>query len=353
MQVFTTLSKRLLWIPLNVVLVSMLGFFLMRYSLHIGPIDLPMPFSKSGVIHLIDKIELRQPIDPLAEMRQNPQISPQALAKETKRLALDKPWYIQYGNWLLSFVKGDLGQNNRGESVSWLLAKAAGYTLLLNLCVIAVTWLLGIPFGIWAAVKRGRFLDKLMGLLTSITLSIPAFILALVLGVKVVETGLLPYGGIASPQAFQWSWWHQMADVGLHLVLPIAVLSLGGIFSMQRLMRANLLDILSKDYIFAIRSRGVKEGIVIWKHAVRNALNPLVTILGFEFAGLFGGAVLVETVLGYPGIGLQMYQAALAGDANMVMASLVLSSIMLVIGNALADALLVVLDPRLITSKSS
>jgi peptide/nickel transport system permease protein len=247
----------------------------------------------------------------------------------------------------------DLGKNTRGESVSWLLAKAAGYTLLLNVCVIAVTWILGIPFGIWAAVKRGHFLDKLLAILTSITLSIPAFILALVLGVKVVETGILPYGGFASPQAFGWSWWHQMADVALHLVLPITVLSLGGIFSMQRLMRANLLDVLSQDYIFAMRSRGVKEWLVIWKHAVRNALNPLVTILGFEFAGLFGGAVLVETVLGYPGIGLQMYQAALAGDANMVMASLVLSSIMLVIGNALADALLVVLDPRLASSKST
>jgi peptide/nickel transport system permease protein len=352
-QVLTTVFKRLLWLPLNVVLVSMLGFFLMRYSLQIGPIDLPMPFTTSGYVHVLDKIELRQPIDPLAEMRQNPQISPQALAKESKRLALDKPWYIQYKNWLLSFMQGDLGQNTRGESVSWLLAKAAGYTLLLNVCVIAVTWILGIPFGIWAAVKRGHFLDKLMAILTSITLSIPAFILALVLGVKVVETGILPYGGIASPQAFAWSWWHQMADVALHLVLPITVLSLGGIFSMQRLMRANLLDVLSQDYIFAMRSRGVKEWLVIWKHAVRNALNPLVTILGFEFAGLFGGAVLVETVLGYPGIGLQMYQAALAGDANMVMASLVLSSIMLVIGNALADALLVVLDPRLASSKST
>jgi peptide/nickel transport system permease protein len=180
-----------------------------------------------------------------------------------------------------------------------------------------------------------------------VALSLPAFILALLLGVKVVETGILPYGGIASPQSFQWPIWQQFGDVALHLILPVTVLAFGGILSMQRLMRANLLEILSKDYVFTARSRGVKEERVIWKHAVRNALNPLVTILGFEFASLFGGAVLVETVLGYPGIGLQMYQAAMAGDANMVMASLVLSSIMLVLGNALADALLVVLDPRI------
>jgi peptide/nickel transport system permease protein len=186
-----------------------------------------------------------------------------------------------------------------------------------------------------------------MAFLTSVSLSTPAFILALILGVKIVETGLLPYGGIASPQAFEWPWWRQWADFAGHLVLPTVVLAFGGVFSMQRLMRANLLEVLSQTYVFSARSRGVLEWKVVWKHAVRNALNPLVTILGFEFAGLFGGAILVETVLGYPGIGLQMYQAAMAGDANMVMASLVLSSVMLVLGNAVADALLVVLDPRL------
>ncbi|XVJ51510.1 MAG: ABC transporter permease [Vampirovibrio sp.] len=347
MQVVNTLLKRLLWLPLNLFLVSLLGFFLMRYHLQIGPIEVPLPWGKAQTLHILDKIELRQPIDPLAEMRQNPQISPQALAKETERLALDQPWLIQYSHWILGFLHGDLGQNNRGESVAWLLSKAAGYTLLLNLCVLSVTWCVGIPLGIWAAVGRGGFFDQVMAFLTSVSLSTPAFILALVLGVKIVETGLLPYGGIASPQAFEWPWWRQWTDVAGHLVLPTVVLAFGGVFSMQRLMRANLLEVLSQTYVFSARSRGVLEWKVVWKHAVRNALNPLVTILGFEFAGLFGGAILVETVLGYPGIGLQMYQAAMAGDANMVMASLVLSSVMLVLGNAVADALLVVLDPRL------
>lgn len=348
MQIFNIVAKRLLWLPINLVLVSLLGFFLMRYAFSIGPIDVPAPWTKAGVVRLVEKIELRQPIDPLAEMRQNPQISPQALEKEAKRLALDKPWYIQYQNWLLGFLQGDLGRNNRGESVAWLLAKAAGYTLLLNVCVILVTWILGVPLGILASVQYGKWGDQLLAFLTSVALSLPAFILALLLGVKVVETGILPYGGIASPQSFQWPIEQQVADVALHLILPVSVLAFGGIFSMQRLMRANLLEILSKDYVFTARSRGIQEWQVIWKHAVRNALNPLVTILGFEFASLFGGAVLVETVLGYPGIGLQMYQAAMAGDANMVMASLVLSSIMLVLGNALADVLLVVLDPRIV-----
>jgi peptide/nickel transport system permease protein len=348
----TTVFKRLLWLPLNIVLVSLLGFALMRYNISIPAFHIPTPWTSAGVVHIWDEIELRQPIDPLAEMKQNPQISPQALEKERLRLALDKPWYTQYTNWLKSFAKGDLGRNNRGESVIWLLAKAAGNTLMLNVFVILLTWLFGVPLGILTATQRGKWVDIGMGFLTSVALAVPAFILALVLGVKVVETGLLPFGGISSPQAFAWPWYRQAWDVFLHLVLPAAVLAFGGIFAMQRLMRANLLDVLSKEYVHAARARGVHEWIVIFKHAARNALNPLVTILGFEFAALFGGAVLVETVLGFPGIGMEMYQAALSGDANMVMASLVLSSTMLIIGNALADAMLVVLDPRLASAKS-
>jgi peptide/nickel transport system permease protein len=347
MKTTLRIARRLMWLPLNIVLVSMLGFFLMRYEIGFGPIALPAPWKADGNIQLVQRIQLRQPINPLAEMQQNPQISPQALEAERIRLALDKPWYVQYTQWLKAFLKGDLGRNNRGESVAWLLALAAGNTLLLNVCVIAVTWLFGIPIGVVAALRRGGVFDATMAFSTSLAMAMPAFILALVLGVKVVETGILPYGGLHSPQAFAWPWYHQAWDTLLHLVLPVVVLSVSGIFVMQSLMRANLLEVLSKEYVFAAHARGLPEPRIVWKHAVRNALNPLVTILGFEFASLFGGAVLVETVLGYPGLGMMMYQAALSGDANMVMASLVLSSIMLVLGNALADSLLTLLDPRI------
>jgi peptide/nickel transport system permease protein len=347
MKTPVSVLKRLLWLPINILLVSMLGFFLMRYDIAVGPVSIPTPWRTERVLELVPRIELRQPIDPLAEMKQNPQISPAALESERQRLALDKPWYVQYLHWLRAFLHGDLGRNNRGESVAWLLVLAAGNTLLLNVCVIVITWGMGIPLGVAAAVRKGTPLDGTLALATALSMAMPGFVLALILGVKVVETGILPYGGLRSAQAFAMPWYAQAWDTALHLVLPVTVLSLSGIFGMQRLMRANMLDTLHREYILSAKARGLPRWRIIWKHAVRNALNPLVTLLGFEFATLFGGAVLVETVLGYPGLGMTMYQAALSGDANMVMASLVLSSMMLVLGNALADVLLRILDPRI------
>lgn len=339
--------KRLAWLVPIVLVSSALGFFLMRFQLTIGPVALPTTLTGSKPIVLLEKIELKQPIDPLAELRLNPQLSASAIAQEEHRLALDKPWYIQYWRWLTAFVQGDWGTTNRGESVSWLLLGAAKNTILLNLCVLTCTWLIGLPLGVLAAQYTGTWVNSSLNVVTSLLMAIPSFVLALGLGVLAIKTGILPFGGLTSPMYAQLALPAQLWDVTIHLALPTLVLTLLSITGVQRQMQANMLDVLGQPYIQTAKAKGLPQVVILYKHAIRNALNPLLTLLGFELAGLLSGAVLVETVLGFPGLGLQTYQASLSGDANMVMASLVLSSLLLVFGNLLADIGLLFLDPRI------
>jgi peptide/nickel transport system permease protein len=341
--------KRLAWLVPIVLVSSALGFFLMRFQLTVGPVILPATLTGNTPIVLLEKIELKQPIDPLAELRLNPQLSASAIAQEEHRLALDKPWYIQYWRWLTAFLQGDWGTTNRGESVSWLLLGAAKNTILLNLCVLTCTWLIGLPLGVLAAQYAGTWVSNSLNVVTSLLMAIPSFVLALGLGVLAIKTGILPFGGLTSPMHAQLPFFAKVWDVVLHLALPTLVLTLLSITGVQRQMQANMLDVLGQPYIQTAKAKGLPQVVILYKHAIRNALNPLLTLLGFELAGLLSGAVLVETVLGFPGLGLQTYQASLSGDANMVMASLVLSSLLLVLGNLLADIGLLLLDPRIRT----
>lgn len=325
----------------------------MRFHLVLGPVDIPHPLKAGQTIHLLDRLELKQPIDPLAELRQNPQITPEALEKETKRLALDKPWYEQYWQWLVHMSRFDLGKTLKGEEVSWLLLNRAQNTVLLNIVTILVSWSIAIPLGVFAAMLAGSWLDRSITTVASVVLAIPSFLLALGAAFLAVKTGLFPLGGIQSPQAVEWPWYRQWLDIGAHLILPAGTLAIGATASIQRQMRANLLDVLQADYVRVALSRGLPKGQVIVRHALRNALNPLATLLGFEFAALLSGALLVETVLGFPGLGYLTYEAVLQGDTNLVMVTLVLSTFMLILGNVLADLLLQWLDPRVDAASSS
>jgi len=338
--------KRIAWVVPIVLVSSALGFFLMRFQLTLGPIEIPSVSAGCKPFVLMEKIELKQPIDPLAELRLNPQLSASVIAQEEKRLALDKPWYTQYWRWLKAFIMGDWGTTNRGESVSWLLLGAAKNTILLNFCVLTFTWLIALPLGVISAQYYGTWVSSSIIFFTSFLMGLPSFVLALALGVLAIKTGWLPFGGLTSPMHAQLPFFAQVWDVALHLALPTIVLTLLSITGIQRQMQANMLDVLGQPYVQTAKAKGLKQSVVLYKHAVRNALNPLLTMMGFELAGLLSGAVLVETVLGFPGLGLQTFQASLAGDANMVMASLVLSSLLLVLGNLLADFGLLWLDPR-------
>ena len=319
MQILKYILKRILQaIPL-LILVSIISFFIIRLS----------------------------PVDPLAELRMNPSVSQETLKKETERLGLDKPIIVQYGKWAKSFIKGDLGVTSNGEQVSTKLKERIPNTLLLTTIVIFLTWLVGIPLGVIAALNWKSKLDRIMTVLTSIGMAIPSFFFAVLLLIFAVKTGWFPVGGLTSSDFLEKSLAGQILDVTHHLILPVTVLFTLSLAGLQRQMRANLLDVLDSDYVKFARAKGLSEFKVIYKHALRNAINPMITLLGFEFAGLLSGAALTEYVFQYPGLGRLILEAVLRSDINLVMASLMMGAIMLILGNLIADILLIITDPRI------
>ena len=319
MEFVRYISKRLLQtIPL-LIIVSLISFFIIRLS----------------------------PVDPLAELRLNPSISQETLDKEIKRLNLDKPIYIQYFSWAKSFVKGDLGYTSAGEKVSVKLKERIPNTLLLTLVVIFMTWSVGVPLGILSAIKKESSFDRMLTILASIGMAIPSFFFAILMLIFAVKTGWFPVGGLTSYNFNDLSLSGKILDIAKHLCLPALVLFTISLSGLQRQMRANMLEVLDSDYVKFARAKGLSEGKVIFKHALRNAVNPMITLLGFEFAGLLSGAALTEYVFQYPGLGRLILEAVMKSDINLVMASLMMGTIMLILGNLIADILLMLTDPRL------
>jgi peptide/nickel transport system permease protein len=287
------------------------------------------------------------PIDPLASLKANPAISLSAIRAEEQRLGLDKPDYVQYFLWTRNLLTGNLGISTSGSDVTQLLLQRAGNTLLLSILTFVFTWLVAIPAGVYAAVHRGKFGDKFFGVVTSIGMSMPTFLLALLLLMGALATHLLPIGGLTSPDFYDMDGLSQIWDMAQHLVIPVTVLTFVGLAGIQRQMRGNLLDVLRAEYVRTARAKGLSENKVIYKHALRNAVNPLITLLGFEFSALLSGAALTETVLAYPGLGRLTLDAVFTKDINLVMASLMLGAVLLIIGNLLADVMLKFVDPRI------
>lgn len=319
METLKYIVKRILQtIPL-LIIVSFISFFIIRLS----------------------------PVDPLAELKLNPSISPENVQKERVRLGLDKPVIVQYGKWAISFVKGDLGVTSNGEKVSQKLKERIPNTLLLTSIVIVLTWLVGVPLGILAAVNWKTPFDRLLTVLTSIGMAIPSFFFAVLLLMFAVKTGWFPIGGLTSPNFAEMNFFGKFFDISSHLVLPVLVLFTISLAGLQRQMRANMLDVLESDYVKFARAKGLSEFTVVYKHALRNAINPMITLLGFEFAGLLSGAALTEYVFNYPGLGTLILEAVMKSDINLVMASLMMGAIMLIVGNLIADILLIVTDPRI------
>ncbi len=319
METIKYILKRIIQtIPL-LIMVSLISFFIIRLS----------------------------PVDPLAELKLNPSISPETVQKERQRLGLDKPIIVQYGKWAFSFIRGDLGVTSTGEKVIQKLKERIPNTLLLTSIVIFLTWLVGVPLGIIAAVRWKSKTDRILTVLTSIGMAIPSFFFAILLLMFAVKTGWFPIGGLTSPNFADMTFGGKFLDIAYHLVLPVFVLFTISLAGLQRQMRANMLDVLDSDYVKFARAKGLSENVVIYKHALRNAINPMITLLGFEFAGLLSGAALTEYVFQYPGLGRLILEAVLKSDINLVMASLMMGAVMLILGNLIADILLIITDPRI------
>ncbi|MDX1918208.1 MAG: ABC transporter permease [Candidatus Caenarcaniphilales bacterium] len=299
------------------------------------------------------KVKLSTPLvlkagDPLADLRMNPSVHPEALKREERRLGLDQPLWRQYLLWLDGIIlRGDFGLTQQGISVLETIKVPLRNTLLLNIIVVLLSWLVSIPLGMIAATNQARWLDALILRLSSISLSTPSFLLTIFILGFGIKLGIGKIGGLTSLNYLELDPWQKFLDLANHLILPVSILTFVSIGGLIRQMRANLLDVLNEDYIKAARARGLSERQVFWGHAFQNAINPLVTLLGFEFAALVSGAALTEVILAYPGIGALTLEAAQKLDINLIMFNLLIGTLMLLAGNALADWLLRLVDPRI------
>ena len=290
------------------------------------------------------------PGDFLDAARQNPQVSPETIADLEQRFGLDRHPIIQYGKWLGQIItRGDFGDSFAySRSISSILVERIPATLLLSIASILVTWAIAIPLGIIAAVNQNQWSDRLLRVLSYLSQGMPTLITGLLLlFFAQLTTPLFPIGGMTSIDHADFNIIGKTLDIGWHMILPTLALSITSFAGLQRIMRGELLDVLRQDYIQTARAKGLPESRVIYVHALRNAINPLITLLGFEFSSLLSGAFITETFFDWPGLGLLVLQAFQAQDLYLVMASLMMGAVMLIIGNLLADLVLNFVDPRI------
>lgn len=288
------------------------------------------------------------PGDFLDTARAQRDISPEVIAQMEKQYGLDRHWIIQYGLWLQRALTLDFGYSwTYKVDVATLIASRAPATLGLTLASMLVAWGIALPLGVLAAIYRGSLFDRAAALLAYAAISIPEFFFALLALFFAATTGLLPTGGLTSITSDFLPPHLRVLDYLHHLILPTLVLGLGGVAGALRLMRANFLDVIAADFVTTARAKGLPERVVMFKHVLRNAINPFITSLGFAFSGLLSGALIIENIFNYPGLGQLTYQAFMRQDQYLVMTTIMLSAFMLVAGNLLADLLLAACDPRI------
>lgn len=289
------------------------------------------------------------PGDYLDTLKQNPQISPERLNELRQQFGLDRSAPEQYWRWLWQILtRGNFGTSFVYQrSVTSLLLERVPATLLLAIASILVTWGIAIPLGIVGAVKQNRLADQVLQVISYIGQGFPSFVTALLLLILAQNTSLFPVGNMTSIDHTDLSALGKVLDIGWHMILPTLALSITGFAGLQRITRGELLDVLRQNYIQTARAKGLPENRVIYVHALRNAVNPLITLLGFEFASLLSGAFIAEYFFNWPGLGRLILQAVTAQDLYLVMASLMMGAVLLIVGNLLADLLLKAVDPRI------
>lgn len=321
-ETFVYVVKRLLQALVTLLLASALSFFIIQLA----------------------------PGNFLDTLRQNPQIAQETIQSYEERFGLDRPAIEQYFLWLKQIItEGDFGISFAYQrSVASLLWERIPATLLLSFASIVVTWAIAIPLGIIGAVKQNQGIDRFLRVISYVGQGFPTLITGLfLLFFAQLTSPLFPVGGMTSIDYADFSLPGKILDIGWHLILPTIALSITGFAGLQRITRGELLDVLRQDYIQTARAKGLPENRVIYVHALRNAVNPLITLLGFEFASLLSGAFITENFFNWPGLGRLILQAVTAQDLYLVMASLMMGAALLILGNLLADLLLKFVDPRI------
>jgi len=280
----------------------------------------------------------------------NPRVSAEAKARLQSMYDLDKPIYQQYLLWVGRLATLDLGQSFSTDHrpVIDKIAERIPITIIINVLSMILIIFIAIPIGVLSAVRQDSLFDKVTAVIVFIGFAVPTFWLALLLMILFgVDLGWLPISGIRS---LNYEYLPPLAaalDLLRHLILPVVLSAFGGLAGLSRYMRSNMLEVIRQDYITTARAKGLSERVVIYKHALRNALLPVITILGLSIPGLIGGSVIFETIFAIPGMGQLFYMSVMSRDYPVVMGILFIGAVLTLIGNLVADISYAVADPRI------
>lgn len=297
-----------------------------------------------------------KPTDILADF--NPKMTPEARERLEKYYGLDKPVIVQYGMWLQRIARLDFGESFSADrrpvmQKIWdkkqpLIDRRLFVTFMINVISMLVILLISIPIGITSATHRNSLYDKIMTTTVFVGFAMPSFWLALLLMMFFgIYLGWLPISGLKSMNYKTLSLAGQVFDRASHLVLPVFIASFGSLAGDSRYMRSSMLEVIRQDYITVARAKGLPERLVIYRHALRNALLPLITLVGLSIPGLIGGSVILESIFGIPGMGQLLFMSVMTRDYPMIMCILTIGALLTLLGNLLADIGYMFADPRI------
>lgn len=321
----------------------MLSYLARRFLMMI-PLLIGITLISFVVIHLAPG----EPTDMQTQL--NPEVSTELRDRLRDQYGLDKPLVIQYGEWLGRFVRLDFGDSFSQDRRPVLTKIIERLPITISINLLSIVAILGaaIPIGIYSATHRGSLFDRITTILVFIGFAAPSFWLALLLmDFFGVRFGLLPISGLKSLDYDSLGFVGKAFDLGRHLLLPVFISTFGGLAGFSRYMRSNMLEVIRQDYILTARAKGLSEQTVIYRHALRNALLPVITILGLAVPGLIGGSVIFETIFAIPGMGKLFYDGVMMRDYPLIMGILVMGAILTLVGNLLADLCYAFADPRI------
>ena len=283
----------------------------------------------------------------------NPKMTPEMRQRLRAQYGLDKPLYVQYAKWFKGLVQLDLGRSfSPDRRKVWdKIRERLPVTILINVLSMILILVVSVPLGVRAAVRQNSLFDQVTTVLVFLAYAAPAFWVALLLMLYFgIELGWLPVSGLHTLMGYdQMGTWQKILDWARHLVLPVFVSAIGGLAGFSRYTRSSMLEVLRQDFITTARAKGLPERTVIYRHALRNALLPLITILGLSIPGLIGGSVIFESIFAIPGVGQLMWSSVMARDYPVLMGNLVIVSVLTLLGNLLADMGYAAVDPRIRT----
>ena len=321
----------------------MLGY-IGRRLLGLVPLLIGITFISFLVIHLAPG----SPVELLADM--NPDASPELRERLIEHWGLDRPLHVQYWRWLTGILQGDLGVSLSTDArpVMDKIAEALPITLFLNALSLCLIMAVSIPIGVYSATHQYSVSDRALTVFVFLGFAMPTFWLALLCMMLFgVELGWLPISGLTSLDYERLGFFERVWDRTRHLIMPVSIAAITSLAGLSRYMRSSMLEAFRQDYVTTARAKGLRESTVVYKHALRNALLPVVTILGLSIPGLIGGSVIFETIFAIPGMGRLFFDSVLQRDYTVIMGVLFMGAVLTLIGNLFADLMYAAVDPRL------